>query len=163
MEEKTLDDVIKGVADVGAKIAGMETAAEKAAADISGLIKNQDAMRKELAALQQTAAAGIPQETAHKSFGERFVADSGYEAFKAAAAHGEAKFRIQLDKTAAPATTQASNSVSRTTLAAPAQLGLVTDPRQVLNIESLFGHPCSVISRLTAGPTSILNTVTRPP
>ena len=140
MEEKTLDDVMKGVAEVGTKIAGMETAAEKAAADISGLIKNQDSMRKELAALQQAAAAGIPQETAHKTFGEKFVSDTGFDAFKAAAAHGEAKFRLQLDKTAAPATTQASNSVSRTTLAAPAQLGLVTDPRQVLSIESLFGH-----------------------
>ena len=140
MEEKTLDDVMKGVADVGAKISGMEAAAEKTSADIAGLIKNQDAMQKELAALQQTAAAGIPQETAQKTFGEKFVADSGFEAFKAAASHGEAKFRLQLEKAAAPATTQASNSVSRTTLAAPAQLGLVTDPRQVLSIESLFGH-----------------------
>ena len=41
---------------------------------------------------------------------------------------------------AAPETTQASNSVSRTTFAPPAELGIVTDPRQVLALESLFGH-----------------------
>ena len=49
-----------------------------------------------------------------------------------------AGFRLEL--AAAPETTQASNSVSRTTFAPPTELGLVTDPRKVLNIESLFGH-----------------------
>lgn len=103
------------------------------------------AMEKELSALQQNAA-GIPAAVsapAFRTYGEAFVADKAFQDFKASiSGNRHAGFRKEL--AAAPETTQASNSVSRTTLAAPTELGLVTDPRQVLNIESLFG-------RLTVG------------
>lgn len=104
-----------------------------------------NAMEKELSALQQNAA-GIPAAVSapdFRTFGEMFVADKAFQDFKSGiAGNRHAGFRKEL--TATPETTQASNSASRTSLAAPTELGLVTDPRQVLNIESLFG-------RLTVG------------
>jgi HK97 family phage major capsid protein len=104
-----------------------------------------NAMEKELSALQQNAA-GIPAAVsapAFRTYGEAFVADKAFQDFKASiSGNRHAGFRKEL--AAAPETTQASNSASRTSLAAPTELGLVTDPRQILNIESLFG-------RLTVG------------
>lgn len=104
-----------------------------------------NAMEKELSALQQNAA-GIPAAVsapAFRTYGEAFVADKAFQDFKASiSGNRHAGFRKEL--AAAPETTAASNTASRGTLAAPTELGLVTDPRQVLNIESLFG-------RLTVG------------
>lgn len=104
-----------------------------------------NAMEKELSALQQNAA-GIPAAVSapdFRTFGEMFVADKAFQEFKSGiAGNRHAGFRKEL--TATPETTAASNTASRGTLAAPTELGLVTDPRQVLNIESLFG-------RLTVG------------
>lgn len=121
------------------KLTGM--VAEKTAATNERI----NAMEKELSALQQNAA-GIPAAVsapAARTFGEMFVADKAFQDFKSSiAGNRHAGFRKEL--AAAPETTQASNSASRTSLAAPTELGLVTDPRQVLNIESLFG-------RLTVG------------
>lgn len=121
------------------KLTGM--VAEKTAATNERI----NAMEKELSALQQNAA-GIPAAVsapAFRTYGEAFVADKAFQDFKATiAGNRHAGFRKEL--AAAPETTQASNSASRTSLAAPTELGLVTDPRQILNIESLFG-------RLTVG------------
>lgn len=121
------------------KLTGM--VAEKTAATNERI----NAMEKELSALQQNAA-GIPAAVsapAFRTYGEAFVADKAFQDFKASiSGNRHAGFRKELS--AAPETTQASNSASRTSLAAPTELGLVTDPRQVLNIESLFG-------RLTVG------------
>lgn len=121
------------------KLTGM--VAEKTAATNERI----NAMEKELSALQQNAA-GIPAAVsgpAFRTYGEAFVADKAFQDFKASiSGNRHAGFRKEL--AAAPETTQASNSASRTSLAAPTELGLVTDPRQVLNIESLFG-------RLTVG------------
>ena len=103
------------------------------------------AMEKELSALQQAAAGReeLVKTFAPKTFGARLVSDKTFQNFKSAiAGNRHANFRLEL--AAAPETTQASNSASRTSLAAPTELGLVTDPRQILNIERLFG-------RLTVG------------
>ena len=102
------------------------------------------AMEKELSALQQ-AAAGRPEvvKTFAPTFGARLVSDKTFQNFQPTiAGNRHASFRLEL--AAAPETTQAGNSASRTSLAAPTELGLVTDPRQILNIERLFG-------RLTVG------------
>lgn len=98
------------------------------------------AMEKELSALQQAAAGRMDAvKTAPATFGHQLVADKAYQEFKSkVAGNRHANFRLEL--TAAPETTQASNSASRTSLAAPTELGLVTDPRAVLNIEGLFGR-----------------------
>ena len=91
------------------------------------------AMEKELSALQQAAAGRMDAvKTAPATFGHQLVADKAYQEFKnKIAGNRHANFRLEL--TAAPETTQASNSASRTSLAAPTELGLVTDPRAILN------------------------------
>lgn len=134
-----LDQILANVNQVSEKIAGMENGAAEATKSIAALTEKQEAMQRELAALQQNAAAqGAEKTEAAKSYGERFVTSAGYKAFKNDMGNRRAGFRLEL--AAAPETTQASNSVSRTTFAPPTELGLVTDPRKVLNIESLFGH-----------------------
>lgn len=134
-----LDQILANVNQVSEKIAGMENGAAEATKSIAALTEKQEAMQRELAALQQNAAAqGAEKTEATKSYGERFVTSAGYKAFKNDMGNRRAGFRLEL--AAAPETTQASNSVSRTTFAPPTELGLVTDPRKVLNIESLFGH-----------------------
>lgn len=120
---------------------------------LSGLVSEKTAatneriaaMEKELSALQQAAAGReeLVKTFAPKTFGARLVSDKTFQNFKPTiAGNRHANFRLEL--AAAPETTQASNSASRTSLAAPTELGLVTDPRQILNIERLFG-------RLTVG------------
>ena len=131
-----LNQILASVNQVSEKIDASNAEATKS---IAALTEKQEAMQRELAALQQTAAAQGPEKTeTAKSYGERFVTSAGYKAFKNDMGNRRAGFRLEL--AAAPATTQASNSVSRTTFAPPTELGLVTDPRKVLNIESLFGH-----------------------
>ena len=131
-----LDQILASVNQVSEKIDASNAEATKS---IAALTEKQEAMQRELAALQQTAAAPGPEKTeTAKSYGERFVTSAGYKAFKNDMGNRRAGFRLEL--AAAPETTQASNSVSRTTFAPPTELGLVTDPRKVLNIESLFGH-----------------------
>lgn len=131
-----LDQILASVNQVSEKI---DTSNAEATKSIAALTEKQEAMQRELAALQQTAAAQGPEKTENaKSYGERFVTSAGYKAFKNDMGNRRAGFRLEL--AAAPETTQASNSVSRTTFAPPTELGLVTDPRKVLNIESLFGH-----------------------
>lgn len=131
-----LDQILASVNKVSEKI---DTSNAEATKSIAALTEKQEAMQRELAALQQTAAAqGTEKTEAAKSYGERFVTSAGYKAFKNDMGNRRAGFRLEL--AAAPETTQASNSVSRTTFAPPTELGLVTDPRKVLNIESLFGH-----------------------
>lgn len=104
------------------------------------LQKSIENFRKEIAALQQSNV-GVPSESDENalSFGERFVKSEQFKSFQKTF-KSDRKANVRIELTAAPATTQATNSYSRTSLAAPAQIGIVTDPRQVLNMESLFGH-----------------------
>ena len=104
------------------------------------LQKSIENFRKEIAALQQSNV-GVPSESDDNalSFGERFVKSEQFKSFQKSF-KSDRKASVRLELAAAPATTQASNSYSRSSLAAPAQIGIVTDPRQVLNMESLFGH-----------------------
>lgn len=140
------------MSDLNAPAAIDEAALNASIAELTNLVAEKTAatnerltsMEKELSALQQTAAA-IPAAAAPaaRTFGGAFVADKAFQEFKKTiAGDRHASFRKEL--AAAPETTQASNSASRTSLAAPTELGLVTDPRQILNIERLFG-------RLTVG------------
>lgn len=136
------------MSDLNAPAAIDEAALNASIAELTNLVAEKTAatnerltsMEKELSALQQTAAA-IPAAAAPaaRTFGEAFVADKAFQEFKKTIA-GDRRASFRKELAAAPETTQASNSVSRTSLAAPTELGMVTDPRQVLNIESLFGH-----------------------
>lgn len=136
------------MSDLNAPAAIDEAALNASIAELTNLVAEKTAatnerltsMEKELSALQQTAAA-IPAAAAPaaRTFGEAFVADKAFQEFKKTIA-GDRRASFRKELAAAPETTQASNSASRTSLAAPTELGMVTDPRQVLNIESLFGH-----------------------
>ena len=90
------------------------------------LQKSIENFRKEIAALQQSNV-GVPSESDDNalSFGERFVKSEQFKSFQKSF-KSDRKASVRLELAAAPATTQASNSYS--------------DPRQVLNMESLFGH-----------------------
>ena len=119
--------------NVAGDVAGCRT-------DLDNLKKENESIRAELAAIQQANSAipGAEKSAEPLSIGERFVNDARFVEFKKSMSDRKAAVRIEL--AAAPETTQASNSYSRTSFALPAAIGLVTDPRQVLNMESLFGH-----------------------
>ena len=146
-QDPALNQVLENVTKVGQLVAGLDKSQNETAATVSKLNEalkaatdKQDSLQRELAALQQRLAApAAATNEAAKSLGEKFVSAKGFEEFKKSiAGNRHANFRLEL--AANPVTTQASNSATRTTLARPAELGLVTDPRAVLNIESLFPH-----------------------
>lgn len=104
---------------------------------VSELENTIKSLQKEVQALQQTKAqSGITTDN-KMDYGSRFVNSNEFKAFKSALRDRNASIRLELS--AAPETTQASNSATRTSLAQPYEAGIVTDPRQVLAIESLFG------------------------
>lgn len=104
---------------------------------VSELENTIKSLQKEVQALQQTKAQSVITTDNKRDYGSRFVASNEFKAFKSALRDRNASVRLELS--AAPETTQASNSATRTSLAQPYEAGIVTDPRQVLAIESLFG------------------------
>lgn len=104
---------------------------------VSELENTIKSLQKEVQALQQTKAQSVITTDNKMDYGSRFVASNEFKAFKSALRDRNASIRLELS--AAPETTQASNSATRTSLAQPYEAGIVTDPRQVLAIESLFG------------------------
>lgn len=104
---------------------------------VSELENTIKSLQKEVQALQQTKAQSVITTDNKMDYGSRFVASNEFKAFKSALRDRNASIRLEL--AAAPETTQASNSATRTSLAQPYEAGIVTDPRQVLAIESLFG------------------------
>lgn len=104
---------------------------------VSELENTIKSLQKEVQALQQTKAQSVITTDDKMDYGSRFVSSNEFKAFKSALRDRNASVRLELS--AAPETTQASNSATRTSLAQPYEAGIVTDPRQVLAIESLFG------------------------
>lgn len=104
---------------------------------VSELENTIKSLQKEVQALQQTKAQSVITTDNKMDYGSRFVNSNEFKAFKSALRDRNASVRLELS--AAPETTQASNSATRTSLAQPYEAGIVTDPRQVLAIESLFG------------------------
>ena len=140
-QNDAMTQILTNVEKVGEKLTGMEKSQAATNDIVKTLSEKQEAMRLELAALQQRATAPASASTVNlnKSFGEQFVTAKGFEEAKKAA-RGRDTMQFRLELAAAPQTTQAANSATRTTIARPAELGLVTDPTAVLNIESLFPH-----------------------
>ena len=136
---KTAENAQKALDDYKAQLEGCNKTMADYKSQLDGVKADNEKMRKELFALQQGAAAPVAGTASAKTAGERFAASQDYQAFKSQIA-GNRHASFKLDLAAAPETTQASNSVSRTTFAPPAELGIITDPRQVLALESLFGH-----------------------
>lgn len=138
------EDIAGKISAIDGKISDNVQSVAKMQADMDACKSSQTemlntikGMQSELAALQQLGAASAHTEETKSDYGSRFVTSEKFKAFKSIMqSDRKASIRLEL---AAPETTQASNSASRTSLAMPYNAGLVTDPRQVLNIESLFG------------------------
>ena len=128
-----ITDNAQTVASLQSEIQSLKTS-QGSVSELENTIKS---LQKEVQALQQTKAqSGITTDN-KMDYGSRFVASNEFKAFKSALRDRNASVRLELS--AAPETTQASNSATRTSLAQPYEAGIVTDPRQVLAIESLFG------------------------
>lgn len=125
----------KAVADMQSQIDSVKSVSDSVP-DMQNSIKS---MRDELSALQQLGVKSNDESAEKSDYGSRFVMSEKFKDFKASLGLNS-KANVRLELAAAPETTQASNSASRSTLAMPYDAGLVTDPRQVLNIESLFGR-----------------------
>lgn len=141
MDEKNmLAEAVKSIAEVGEMVKGNAETVKGINETVSGLKADNEAIHKELAALQQNQSAPEATKAEATDAGTMFVKSAGYEDFKNSyRGNRNANYRYEM-KAAAPETTQASNSYSRTAFALPASLGLVSDPRQVLNIANLFGR-----------------------
>lgn len=128
-----ITDNAQTVASLQSEIQSLKTS-QNSVSDLENTIKS---LQKEVQALQQTKAQSVITTDNKMDYGSRFVASNEFKAFKSALRDRNASVRLELS--AAPETTQASNSATRTSLAQPYEAGIVTDPRQVLAIESLFG------------------------
>lgn len=128
-----ITDNAQTVASLQSEIQSLKTS-QNSVSDLENTIKS---LQKEVQALQQTKAQSVITTDNKMDYGSRFVSSNEFRAFKSALRDRNASVRLELS--AAPETTQASNSATRTSLAQPYEAGIVTDPRQVLAIESLFG------------------------
>lgn len=128
-----ITDNAQTVASLQSEIQSLKTS-QGSVSELENTIKS---LQKEVQALQQTKAQSVITTDNKMDYGSRFVASNEFKAFKSALRDRNASVRLEL--AAAPETTQASNSATRTSLAQPYEAGIVTEPRQVLAIESLFG------------------------
>ena len=128
-----ITDNAQTVASLQSEIQSLKTS-QNSVSDLENTIKS---LQKEVQALQQAKAQSVITTDNKMDYGSRFVSSNEFKAFKSALRDRNASVRLELS--AAPETTQASNSATRTSLAQPYEAGIVTDPRQVLAIESLFG------------------------
>lgn len=128
-----ITDNAQTVASLQSEIQSLKTS-QNSVSDLENTIKS---LQKEVQALQQTKAQSVITTDNKADYGSRFINSNEFKAFKSALRDRNASVRLELS--AAPETTQASNSATRTSLAQPYEAGIVTDPRQVLAIESLFG------------------------
>lgn len=128
-----ITDNAQTVASLQSEIQSLKTS-QGSVSELENTIKS---LQKEVQALQQTKAQSVITTDNKMDYGSRFVSSNEFKAFKSALRDRNASVRLELSAT--PETTQASNSATRTSLAQPYEAGIVTDPRQVLAIESLFG------------------------
>ena len=128
-----ITDNAQTVASLQSEIQSLKTS-QGSVSELENTIKS---LQKEVQALQQTKAQSVITTDNKMDYGSRFINSNEFKAFKSALRDRNASVRLELS--AAPETTQASNSATRTSLAQPYEAGIVTDPRQVLVIESLFG------------------------
>lgn len=142
-----IDDISQMISTIDGKITDNAQTVASLQSEIQSLKGSQNSvselentiksLQKEVQALQQTKAQSVITTDNKMDYGSRFVNSNEFKAFKSALRDRNASVRLELS--AAPETTQASNSATRTSLAQPYEAGIVTDPRQVLAIESLFG------------------------
>ncbi len=138
-KENLIAEAVKNIAEVGEMVKGNAETVKGITETVNGLKNDNEAIRRELMALQQSNST-VETKSEPMDAGTQFVKSADYHEFlKRAKKDKNASYRFDI-KAAAPETTQASNSYSRTAFALPGHLGLVTDPRQALNIADLFGR-----------------------
>ncbi len=138
-KENLIAEAVKNIAEVGEMVKGNAETVKGITETVNGLKNDNEAIRRELMALQQSNST-VETKSEPMDAGTQFVKSADYHEFLTRAKKDKnASYRFDI-KAAAPETTQASNSYSRTAFALPGHLGLVTDPRQALNIADLFGR-----------------------
>lgn len=137
--ENLVAEAVKNIAEVGEMVKSNAETVKGITETVNGLKSDNEAIRRELMALQQSNST-VETKSEPMDAGTQFVKSADYHEFLTRAKKDKnASYRFDI-KAAAPETTQASNSYSRTAFALPGHLGLVTDPRQALNIADLFGR-----------------------
>lgn len=139
-KENILTEAVKSIAEVNEMVKGTAETVKGITETVNGLKSDNESIRRELMALQQNQSTPEAAKSEPTDAGNQFVKSADYHEFLTRAKNDKnASYRLAV-KAAAPETTQASNSYSRTAFALPGHLGLVTDPRQALNIADLFGR-----------------------
>lgn len=138
-KENMLAEAVKSLADVGEMVKSNVEAVKGINETVSSLKADNEAIHKELAALQQNQSAPEATKAEATDAGTMFVKSAGFEEFrKSYRGNRNANYRFEV-KTAVPATTQADNTASHGSFTPPVNIGVVTDPRSVINIRPLFG------------------------
>lgn len=138
-KENMLAEAVKSIADVGEMVRSNVEAVKGINETVSSLKADNEAIHKELAALQQNQSAPEATKAEATDAGTMFVKSAGFEEFKKSyRGNRNANYRFEV-KTAVPATTQADNTASHGSFTPPVNIGVVTDPRSVINIRPLFG------------------------
>lgn len=138
-KENMLAEAVKSIADVGEMVRSNVEAVKGINETVSSLKADNEAIHKELAALQQNQSAPEATKAEATDAGTMFVKSAGFEEFrKSYRGNRNANYRFEV-KAAVPATTQADNTASHGSFTPPVNIGVVTDPRSVINIRPLFG------------------------
>lgn len=131
----------QNIREFSGMIKNNETAINAMKAEGESMRKELEGVKRELTALQQSGIAPVADsvDVAKMSAGMQFVKSAGFAEFKKSIQGSrDACYRYQV-KAAAPETTQADNTASHGSFAPPVNIGVVTDPRAVINIRPLFG------------------------
>lgn len=131
----------QNIREFSGMIKNNETAINAMKAEGESMRKELEGLKRELTALQQSGIAPVADsvDVAKMSAGMQFVKSAGFAEFKKSIPGSrDACYRYQV-KAAAPETTQADNTASHGSFTPPVNIGVVTDPRAVINIRPLFG------------------------
>ena len=131
----------QNIREFSGMIKNNETAINAMKAEGESMRKELEGVKRELTALQQSGIAPVADsvDVAKMSAGMQFVKSAGFAEFKKSIPGSrDACYRYEV-KAAAPETTQADNTVSHGSFTPPVNIGVVTDPREVINIRPLFG------------------------
>ena len=131
----------QNIREFSGMIKNNETAINAMKAEGESMRKELEGVKRELTALQQSRIAPVADsvDVAKMSAGMQFVKSAGFAEFKKSIPGSrDACYRYEV-KAAAPETTQADNTVSHGSFTPPVNIGVVTDPRSVINIRPLFG------------------------
>ena len=149
MEEKQILELTKGIElvttaieNIQKEVAEGKASSENAAKEMKALAEKQSDMARELTEIKQQHDSQ-EESGAVKSVGTQFVESESFKNFKSIR-----KAQVEV-KDIDPFSTQASNSVTRTTIGAPYNAGLVLNPEDDLVVEQLFPHVPIATSSLT--------------